>query len=214
MREPGIAREIHDELGSALTALKWDIEGLLPLVSPEDPAVQKRLEAMMRLAGSIINGAKRIASELRPSILDDLGLIEAIESQAEQFQNRSGITSSFDSAVDTITLSRAQSIAVFRIVQEALTNILRHANATRVNIAVDEQAGDLILTIRDNGKGITDEDKSRPLSLGLLGMQERAHLVGGTIVITGVEGRGTTISLRVPVSRHANSLTSSAPEQS
>ena len=155
----------------------------------------------MRLADSIINGAKRIASELRPSILDDLGLIEAIESHAQQFQDRTGITSSFDSTVDTIPLNREQSIAVFRIFQEALTNILRHANATRVNIAADEQAGDFILTIRDNGKGITHEDKSRPLSLGLLGMQERAHLVAGTIDITGIAGKGTTVTLRVPLSR-------------
>ena len=195
-----IAREIHDELGSALTALKWEIEGLIPLVSSEDPAAQKRLEAMMRLTDSILNGAKRIASELRPSILDDLGLIEAIESQAQQFQDRTGITSSFDSTLDTIILNREQSIAVFRIFQEALTNILRHANATRVDIAAKEQAGEFILTIRDNGKGITNEAKSLPLSLGLLGMQERAYLVGGMIDITGTDGKGTAVTLRVPVS--------------
>jgi signal transduction histidine kinase len=196
-----IAREIHDELGSALTALKWDIEGLLPLVSTEGSAVQKKLEAMMRLADSIINGAKRIASELRPSILDDLGIIEAIESHAQQFQDRTGITTSFDSTVDSIPLNRDQSIAVFRIFQEALTNILRHANANGVDITADEQAGEFILTIRDNGRGITHEDKSRPLSLGLLGMQERAHLIGATIDITGNDGKGTTVTLRVPLSR-------------
>ena len=161
---------------------------------------------MMRLADSIINGAKRIASELRPSILDDLGLIEAIESQTQQFQDRAGIISSFDSTLDTFTLNREQSIAVFRVFQEAMTNILRHANATRVDIAVDEQAGQFTLTIRDNGKGITDEAKSRPHSLGLLGMEERAHLIGGTIDITGSDGRGTTITLRVPVSRPPSEL--------
>jgi signal transduction histidine kinase len=198
-----IAREIHDELGSALTALKWDIEGLLPLVSTEDPAVQEKLNAVMRLADSMIHGARRIASELRPSILDDLGLIEAIEWQAQAFQDRTGIVSSFDSTLDTAPLDHEQSIAVFRIVQEALTNILRHANATRVDIAADEQAGEFILTIRDNGKGITDEAKSRPLSLGLLGMQERAHLVSGTIDIKGTEGKGTTVTLHIPVSRPA-----------
>jgi signal transduction histidine kinase len=196
-----IAREIHDELGSALTALKWDIEGLLPIIPTEVPAVREKLEAMMRLTDSIINGAKRIASELRPSILDDLGLIEAIESHAQQFQDRTGITTSFDSTVDSIPLNREQSIAVFRIFQEALTNILRHANATRVDIAADEHAGEFILAIHDNGKGITHEDKSRPLSLGLLGMQERAHLVAGTIDITGITGKGTTVTLRVPLSR-------------
>jgi signal transduction histidine kinase len=198
-----IAREIHDELGSSLTALKWEIEGLVPLVSSENPAVQKRLDAMMRLADSIIHGAKRIASELRPSILDDLGLLEAIESQAQEFQSRAGIASSFDSTLDSFTLNREQSVAVFRIVQEALTNILRHANATRVDIAADEQLGEFILTIRDNGKGITYEATSRLLSLGLLGMRERAHLIGGTIDIKGIEGKGTTVTLRMPVSRPA-----------
>jgi signal transduction histidine kinase len=169
---------------------------------------------MMRLADSIIHGAKRIAAELRPSILDDLGLVEAIESQAQEFQARTGIVSVFHSMLDTIPLNREQSIAVFRIVQEALTNILRHANATRVDIAADEQAGEFILTVRDNGKGITDEAKSRPLSLGLLGMEERAHLAGGTIEVTGSDGRGTTVALRVPVSRTAAGLTRSAPDQS
>jgi signal transduction histidine kinase len=209
-----IAREIHDELGSALTALKWEIEGLFPLVSTQNPEVQKKLEAMMRLADSIINGAKRIASELRPGILDDLGLIEAIESHAQQLQDRTGIIISFDSTLDAITLNREQSIAVFRIFQEALTNILRHANATRVSISAEEQAGELILTIRDNGKGISDEARSRPLSLGLLGMQERAHLVGGTIDIAGTAGKGTTVSLRIPVSQPAAGVRSSAPRQS
>jgi two-component system sensor histidine kinase UhpB len=94
-------------------------------------------------------------------------------------------------------------VAAFRIFQEALTNILRHADATRVDIAAAEQAGEFVLTIHDNGKGISEEAKSRPLSLGLLGMQERAHLVGGKIEIMGVIGRGTTVTLRVPVSRPA-----------
>jgi signal transduction histidine kinase len=158
---------------------------------------------MTRLADSIIHGAKRIASELRPSILDDLGLLEAIESQVQEFQARTGIVSSFDSTLDTIPLNREQSVAVFRIIQEALTNVLRHANATRVDIAADEQAREFILTIRDNGNGIADEVKSRPLSLGLLGMQERAHLVGGTIDIVGAPGKGTTVTLRIPISRLA-----------
>ena len=98
-------------------------------------------------------------------------------------------------------LSRELETACFRVAQEALTNILRHANAARVDISADEQSGEFILTIRDNGKGITDEDKSQPLGLGLLGMQERAHLIGGTIDITGTEGKGTTVTLRVPLSR-------------
>lgn len=201
-----IAREIHDELGSALTTLKWDTEGLLELVAsagdqPPFPAVKHKLEAMVRVTDSIVSVVKRIASDLRPSILDDLGLIEALESHVQQFQIRTGIAGYFDSTLDTTDLDREQSIAVFRIFQEALTNILRHANATRVDIAAARQAGEFVLTIRDNGEGITDEAKSGPLSLGLLGMQERAHLIRGKIDITGAAGRGTTVTLRVPVSR-------------
>jgi signal transduction histidine kinase len=185
--------------------LKWNAEGLLQLVNSggdQSPSmILKSLEAMIGLTDSIIDIVKRIASELRPSILDDLGLIAAIESQAEQFQNRTGITSYFDSRLDTVTLNRERSTAVFRIFQETLTNILRHANATRVDVAADEQAGEFVLTVRDNGKGITDEAKLQPLSLGLLGMQERAHLIGGTINIRGTEDQGTTVTLRVPLSR-------------
>lgn len=200
-----IAREIHDELGSTLTTLKWDTEALLQLVATESdqppfPVVRRRLEAMIRHTDSTIRVVKRIASELRPSILDDLGLIDAIESGAKQFHNRTGITCNFDSAFDTIDLNKDQSNAVFRIFQETLTNILRHADATRVDVTADIHEEDFVLIVRDNGKGITNEAKSRP-SLGLLGMDERARLIGGKIDITGTDGRGTTVTLRVPISQ-------------
>jgi signal transduction histidine kinase len=201
-----VAREIHDELGSALTTLKWDTEGLLQLFSGGGEQslfaiAREKLEAMIRLTDSTINVVKRIASELRPSVLDDLGLIEAIEAQAQQFQDRTRITSKFDSALDTTNLSREQSIAILRIFQETLTNILRHANATLVEITTEEKVGEFVLTIRDNGVGITDAAKSQPLSLGLLGMQERARLVGGTIDITRADGGGTTVTVRAPLSK-------------
>jgi signal transduction histidine kinase len=200
-----IAREIHDELGSALTTLKWDTEGLLELASregsyPASRKVIKKLEAMKSLTDSTIRTVQRIASEIRPSILDDFGLIAAIESQAQQFQSRTGITSSFESTLNAVNLNPDQSNAVFRIFQEALTNILRHANATRVNITAEAQAGHFVLIVRDNGKGITDEAKSRPLSLGLLGMEERARFIAGKLTITGATGKGTTVTLRVPIS--------------
>ena len=117
------------------------------------------------------------------------------------FKSETKIASYFHSKLDTTRLDREQSIAVFRIYQEALTNILRHANATRVDIAADEQAGEFVLTIRDNGEGITDEAKSRPLSLGLLGMQERLNSLVERIEIARTDEKGTTVILRVPVSR-------------
>jgi signal transduction histidine kinase len=144
---------------------------------------------------------RRIASELRPSILDDLGLAEAIEWQTQQFQTRTGIPCCCDCALQSIPLGDQQSTAVFRIVQEALTNILRHAQATRVAVAVQEEDGALVLTVTDDGRGITEAEKLNRESLGLLGMRERAHLIGGCVDIVGVPGSGTTLHVRVPLAK-------------
>ena len=153
---------------------------------------------MLRLSETTISAVRRISSELRPSVLDDLGLAEAIEWQARQFQARTGIICHCECSVENVDLNREQSTAVFRIFQEALTNILRHAQATRVDIAMKEEAGEFVLTVSDNGRGITEDDKSRLQSLGLLGMRERAHLIGGEIDIIGVEAQGTVVTVRVP----------------
>ena len=141
----------------------------------------------------------RISSELRPTILDDLGLLEAVEWLAQQFEARTGIVCQMDSFVEIIDLSREKATAVFRIIQEALTNVLRHAHATRVNITIAEEDGEIVFEIRDNGRGITEDEKAGSRSLGLIGMRERAHLVGGRIEITGVGERGTVLTLRVPI---------------
>jgi signal transduction histidine kinase len=154
---------------------------------------------MLGLTDTTINVVRRIASELRPSILDDLGLVEAIEWQAEQFQARTGIQCRCHFASPGIGLGNQQSTALFRIVQEALTNILRHAQATGVNVAIGEEDGDLVLTVADNGRGITEEERLGRNSLGLLGMQERAHLIGGRVDIAGLAGTGTTLHVRVPL---------------
>ena len=200
-----IAREIHDELGSVLTSLKWDLEEIQKTLStPVDrsqlAAVREKLSALMKLDDTAINAVRRIASELRPSVLDDLGLGAAIEWQGQQFQSRTGIVCLCDCSLENIELTEGQSTTVFRIFQEALTNILRHAQATRVDIALKKEDDELVLTIRDNGRGITTGEKSDRLSLGLLGMRERVNLIGGTIHITGVEGKGTVITVRVPIS--------------
>jgi PAS domain S-box-containing protein len=204
-----IARELHDELGSALSSLRWDLEEVDEVISESEDRAQlqglrKKLEAMMRLTETTINNVRRIASELRPSVLDDLGLSEAIEWQAEQFQARTGIFVRCDCSLEKVDLNREQSTAVFRIFQEAITNILRHARATSVDISVEEKAGEFVLTIRDNGRGINDGEKSGPQSLGLLGMRERAHLIGGKLDITGAQGKGTVVTLRVPIPGDAN----------
>jgi two-component system sensor histidine kinase UhpB len=207
-----IAREIHDELGSALTALNWNLEELDKTFSqyvsgPELETLRHQTKAMMRQTDAIISNIRRIASDLRPAILD-LGLVDAIEWQAQQFQQRTGIRCLIDCDTDSVHVNKEQSIAVFRILQETLTNVLRHAQATEVNIAIEETSLGLALKIHDNGKGITEQEKTDHMALGLLGMQERAHLAGGTIDIAGIKGRGTTVTVRIPLaSRQAAGMT-------
>jgi signal transduction histidine kinase len=161
--------------------------------------MQDKLTAMVGLTDTTINVVRRIASELRPSILDDLGLMEAVEWQTQQFQTRTGIECRCDCALQSIPLADQESTAVFRIVQEALTNILRHAQATRVGVAMKEEDGMFVLTVTDNGRGITDAEVYRRESLGILGMRERSHLIGGSLDIVGLKGAGTTLCLRVPL---------------
>jgi signal transduction histidine kinase len=171
----------------------------MPLDQSQLTAVGEKLSALMKLDDRAINALRRIASELRPSILDDLGLVAAIEWQSQQFQKRTGIVCVCDCFLKEDELTAEQSTAVFRILQEALTNVLRHAQATRVDIKLDEENNYFSLSISDNGKGITECEKSEQLSLGILGMRERAHLIGAEIDIKGVAGKGTVVTVRVPI---------------
>ncbi|MBC8029765.1 MAG: PAS domain S-box protein [Pyrinomonadaceae bacterium] len=199
-----IARELHDELGAALTSLKWDLEEAVEVMSESTDLAQiaglrTKLEGMIGLTDTTVNAVRRIVSELRPTALDELGLSEAVEWQARQFQDRTGIFVHCDCVVEPDELSREQSIAAFRISQEALTNILRHAQATTVHIQMRTAGGEFILTISDNGRGITEEEKLGRRTLGILGMRERAHLIGGTIDFTGSQGKGTVVTVRIPI---------------
>lgn len=203
-----IARELHDELGGALTSLKWDLEGLVKAISDSsDPsrlrALREKIATMLDLAETTISAVRRISSELRPSILDDLGLVEAIEWQAKEFEARTGITVHYDRMGDDPGLNPQQTTAVFRILQEALTNILRHARATKVELTLTQQGDELVLTVGDNGRGLTTAAKTSLRSLGLLGMRERAYLIGAAIEITGAVEQGTVVTLRVPISKSA-----------
>lgn len=197
-----IARELHDELGSTLTGLKWDLESLRDSVGTpagsDTGQVAERLTSAIRLTESTIASVRRLASELRPAILDDLGLAEAIEWQAEQFQARSGIECRLHVEGTPVTLSPDRATAVFRIFQEALTNVLRHAQATRVDVRVSYDTDQFRLSVRDNGKGISEDARSHRQSLGLAGMHERARSIGGTLDISGRAGEGTLVMLEVP----------------
>lgn len=198
-----IARELHDELGSALTGLKLELEEVqrslsLPGSQVPPSALQPKLASMTRLADATIDAVKRISAELRPSILDDLGLVAAIEWQCQQFTSRSGISCQCHSLVENVDLTRDRATAVFRVLQEAFTNILRHARATRVTVTIQEEDGEFVFEVRDDGRGITDEELENPRSIGLTGMRERVYLAGGTIEIARAAGIGTVLSVRVP----------------
>jgi PAS domain S-box-containing protein len=200
-----IAREIHDELGGTLTSLRWDLEEVGDRLSESADSSQltslrKKIAAMTTLTETTVDSVRRLVSELRPMALDELGLPEAIEWQARQFETRTGIAVSYECSLENVGLNTEQSTAVFRILQEALTNILRHAQATKVAIAVKQEAREVLLTIEDNGRGIAESEKSDVHSLGLLGMRERAHLIGAEIEVSGKEGKGTLVVLRVPLS--------------
>jgi signal transduction histidine kinase len=146
-----------------------------------------------------MQSVRRIATELRPVVLDQLGLIPAIEWQAHEFQSRTGIRCTLDIYLRSVTLPHAGSTAMFRIFQEILTNVARHAQASAVNITLQEQAGSLVLEVRDNGRGVTDAELSDPQSLGLVGMRERALLMGGNATFVGNPGIGTSVKVRIPL---------------
>ena len=199
-----IAREIHDELGGILTGLKWDLEKIdKTLNSTSDGShlfeVHNRISSMTGLIETTINTVRRIASELRPGVLDDLGLVPAIEWQIEQFQARSGLKCHWTNYAGDIELNRERATAVFRILQEILTNVLRHARAANLYVGLGQSKNYFELEVSDDGQGITESQMRNSGSLGLLGMKERALLVGGEVRITGKEGGGTTVLVRVPI---------------
>jgi len=199
-----IAREIHDELGGVLTGLKWDLEKIDTTLNSFGecsslPEVRERITSMTTLIETTINTVRRIASELRPGVLDDLGLVAAIEWQIEQFQSRSGLKCHWTNDASEIELSRERATAVFRILQEILTNVLRHARAANLYVKLTCGQDCLELAVKDDGVGITVRQRMNTQSLGLLEMKERALLVGGEVRITGKEGGGTTVVVRVPL---------------
>ncbi len=194
-----IAREVHDELGQSLTALKIDLSWLSARLRGSSRLLLRKLNEMSSQVDSTIQTVRRIATELRPGILDSLGLVAAIEWQAADFQERTGIPCDVGIAVaDDIAWEGEFTTACFRIFQETLTNIMRHARATRVEVRLGEIDGDFVLSVRDNGRGIADKDLAGLGSLGLTGMRERAAQIGGEIMVESLRGHGTTVTMRVP----------------
>jgi signal transduction histidine kinase len=148
---------------------------------------------------STVRTVQRISSELRPGVLDYLGLAEAVEWQLKEFREQTGISCTAAISPELVIGDKDVSTAVFRIFQETLTNIIRHAKASRVDVDLKQEVGVLTLEIRDNGAGIARENISDPASFGIMSMRERARHLGGAVIITGEPGKGTTVLVRIPL---------------
>jgi signal transduction histidine kinase len=197
-----IALEIHDELGQALTGVKMRLHLLRnqfgPNGSTRSAAVNEGFEELSGMVDSTISTVRRIASELRPSLLDDFGLVAAMEWQAIEFERKTSIPCIFNSDTESLDLGPESNTAVYRIFQEALTNAARHSGASRVRVDLRTEADEIVMKVSDNGSGIDLDTLSRKRSLGIIGMRERSRLLGGELSIVRDEG-GTTIELNIPV---------------
>ncbi|MFZ0612903.1 MAG: ATP-binding protein [Desulfobacterales bacterium] len=194
-----IARELHDQFGQALSVLKMDLAWLAKHRPGPDHFVQTKLDAMGSIIDATLHVLHRVCTELRPVILDDFGLAAAIQWQAEDFQKRTGIACRLVLDSEATSLTREESTTVFRIFQEILTNVLRHAAAGEVVIRLREEDDRLMLEVADNGKGITDAQIDSPTSLGLVGMRERVYALDGTIQFAGNTPQGTRVTVAVPI---------------
>ncbi|MFA5172194.1 MAG: histidine kinase [Sulfuriferula sp.] len=192
-----IAREVHDELGGNLTAIKMAVTLVKRRLAPDDSCLEK-INYIDMLADRTIESVRRIASDLRPSILD-LGLVAAIEWQTREFERQMGIPCEFITSDDDIALNSDQATALFRVFQEALTNISKHANATLVHVHLKKQATDITLEIDDNGEGMEQADRLKIKSFGIRGMMERVNSLGGQLSITSSTETGTNILINIPL---------------
>lgn len=196
-----MAREIHDELGQVLTSLKLDLAWLLGRIEDRDKELLSRTADMQIDINSAIDTVHTIITRLRPVILDDFGLMEALIWLAGDFQSHSGIPCEFSLPEEEIVISNECSTALFRICQESLTNVARHSDATEVKVTLRESDTNVVLTIKDNGKGLAEISSSRLSSLGLLGMRERAFALGGRVTFESGEGSGTKVEATFPLIR-------------
>jgi signal transduction histidine kinase len=199
-----VAREVHDQLGQALTALKLDLGSLLCEIPGAAQHSSKRASSILKLVDETIQAVRRISTELRPGILDDLGLVATVEWAGGDFEARTGTKCRLDLPQDEVTIDSERATAVFRILQEALTNVVRYAEASEVKVRLARENGDLSLEIHDNGRGIDEDKISSADSLGILGMRERARLLGGELTVRGVPRKGTTVRVRIPEGSSAN----------
>jgi len=193
-----IAREIHDELGQALTALKMELVWLNNRLPNDQLLLHDKMKSMIGLVDETARTVQRISAELRPGLLDDLGLAAAVEWQAEDFERRTGISCTVTLDPEDFVANQDISTAIFRIFQETLTNIVRHAGASCVEVVLHEKDNEIKLQVSDNGRGITPEQVSHPRSFGIMGIRERVNLLQGKLEIVGIPQKGTTVTVCIP----------------
>lgn len=201
-----IAREIHDELGHQLTALKIDVVSLERELVGVSSGLAARASSMKTLFDQAIGSVRRLSTALRPGLLDDFGLVAAIEWQAEVFEEHTGIATELTIETDDAGVSPSLATAVFRILEESLTNVARHAQADRVHIRLRRASGELRLDVRDNGRGLEAQQLHDPVSNGITGMRERVLALGGVLVVEGGSGHGTTVRASIPVDAPGTSV--------
>ncbi|MCK5135699.1 MAG: PAS domain S-box protein [Bacteroidales bacterium] len=199
MERTYIAREIHDELGQLTTALKMDIVWLKNKFAEDRPELLNKLLSMSELTDITNETIRRISSELRPGIIDDLGLIPAIEWQVKDFQSRTGIRCDLELKTGELMIDPERTTAIYRILQESLTNVARHSSASEVKISLLQRKRQLFMQISDNGKGLPANRIEHPKSFGLMGIRERVTIFGGSAVFAGEKGKGTTVKVTIPL---------------
>jgi PAS domain S-box-containing protein len=197
-----IARQIHDEMGQVLTALRLDVAWLEARLPKEQQSLLDKCGTMAKLIETTIGRVRSLATELRPALLDDLGLPAAIEWETKEFARRSGLRCHLHLPADLTGLDSERATDLFRILQEALTNVARHAVARRVEVRLRVEGGDVVLQVADDGRGITPAEVADPRSLGLLGMRERALLWNGAVEVAAGSAGGTCLTVRLPLSRN------------
>jgi PAS domain S-box-containing protein len=208
-----IARELHDELAQALTALKMDLNWLGERLPAGEAALLAKLEAMQAMLNGTVAATRRISADLRPLMLDDLGLLPAVEWLVQNFSSRTGIACDLKVATPELELGEPYATAVFRILQESLTNVARHAQASLVDVMLEQEAGWVTLSIHDNGRGFGVSDPRKPNSYGLMGLRERAYLLDGEVTIDSGRGQGTDIVVRIPVAAATGAATGAGATQ-
>ena len=195
-----IAREIHDELGQQLTVLKMDVSWINKKITDSaDNTTREKMKELLLMLDDTVRTVRRISSELRPSLLDDLGLVAAMEWQLREFEKRSGIRTRIEAPEKELQLSNPVKTALFRIFQESLTNVARHSKARNVTVSLAVKSNRFVLSIQDDGQGFDKGNIAEKKTLGILGMTERTMMIGGTYDITSAAGKGTKVSVSVPL---------------